>query len=1219
MNKIRFRKSVLIRCLAVVACLILLSFIKIPIASTEGADLGWQLAGQIGGTTKALLLEGGTLYVGTGLRVMLLNAADPKAITAIGLSPLLPQFVKSITSDGKGHLFVCCGSGGLVILDVTDPAAPEILSKLDTRGYTEGVAIYQNYAVIADGPHGVQIIDISDLTKPVTVSNAYPLAYAYSIEIKGSVAYVAGGGSGLFTVDISDPESPVEKGLLLLNGFQYDVEFANGRLYTAGAWGGISVLSVEDPLAPKLIATAATSGWAMALEAFGDDLLVLDGADGAMIYSTSSATPVRLSVCTLGGFMAAGALGGKTAFVLDNEKGLVAIDYTQKSKPEIICRWLPLLDARRVTMSSGACYVSGGLSGMHVIDMGDMKNPTETYWYDTEAGYANKVIVDGSTAYLTTHLATREPLVIFDASNPLKPVKLGAVPNDAAIFNSAFRSMCLGGGVMLIAAEQCEITVNIDDLSHPKAEGRLDMENPINADSYGNLMISTNSSELQLVNVSDPANPRLVSKLAKNSSGEAITFIDQNTIITSADPGVWVVDVSDPVHPKKISELAISGSVMDIFIDGTTAYLATLGNGVHIIDLTDPKKPIRLGGISTIGLAYDCYAEGDLLLVADSYAGLIVYQKGVAQSAAGSEGTAKAESTPLAIKTDDIQYALNLATPNQTAPAEAYSYVVTSASDSGPGTLRDCLQHLNANTTVTFDPAMFPAGRPATIQLETPLPEIVRDYLTIDASNAGVILDGSKLTNGNGLTIYSFHNKVMGMQIMNFPNHAIDLQGGENVLGGSRNTGAGPIGQGNLASGNGWYGIRVGGYNQRILGNLVGTDMTGTHAVANFNGVFIAESRNVTVGGVNPGEGNVISGNKSINIDTWGEYTRIIGNIIGLDITGTKAVNTDTSSNLTMESNVMNAVVGGTTPKERNVISGASIGVVFSDPNSYQCSLIGNYIGTDIMGTKAVPNHDGVLLFTSGNHRVGGTLPGEGNLISGNQNGIQLNGYGVSDNIVLGNRIGVDANGEPLPNETAVSINMGQKHTVIGGYTQAEGNLIYGGSISLRITNNGIQDCFFAGNSVTNLTGTCFYLEDHASNNFIQGNTICKTTGNAIRVDYGTGNQLRGNTYANQKISELILLMENGNLGLHAPVVKTANNYTVAGTACANGLVEICVIEGEQIVPLGFTVATEKGKFTYQSDLKLGGKKIVLLVTDVCGNTSAFSKAYTAKNSGKKP
>jgi hypothetical protein len=1197
-------KRLLTRLFVALLCLLLLPTVSPSTAKAEGEQSDWNLVGQVGGTTKALALDGSTLYVGSGFHVLALDVSNPAAISQLGMSPLLPDFIESITVGENGKLYVACGLGGLVVLDVSNPASPAIAGTLNTQGYTEGVSLLSNYALTADGPMGLQVIDVSNPAKMKTVAQAYPLAYAYDVAVSGSVAYLAGGGSGVFAVDLSDPRKPKEAGLTPLDGFTYDLQLLDGRIYAACAWGGVSVLDIETSLAPKQIATSPTSGWAMSLGEMGNDLLVFDGADGVMVYGTAPTAPVKLSAITLGGFVYGGASRGTTVFALDREKGLMSLDFSKKSAPSIISRWMPLLEGRRLTAEDGVCYVAGGLSGMHVYDMQNVSAPLETYWYDTGGGYANQVLLDSGRIYLSTHLATREPLVIFDAKNPQKPTKLGAVPNDERVFNSAFRAICMGENALLVAGEQCEMTVKIDDPSNPAAWGRLNMPNPINVDRSGSLMVTTNNFELQLVDVSKPESPQLISTLAKNSGGEAVRFLNPTTLITTGDPGVWIVDVSDPKNPKKVSELAIPGSIMEAHVDGTTAYLPNLGYGVEVVDLSDLTNPQLVGSIPTIGLAYDCFVDGDLLYVADSYAGMTVYRRGVTSERTVTQ-TAQT-SLPLALREEEQQ----IYQPDQSAAAqETKQIIVTSAADSGTGTLREALEQLAQGTTITFDPAVFPAKKPVTISLNTELPPISQSDVTLDASNAGVILDGSNLKEGNGITVAASRCIVMGLQIYHFPRMGLETTADYCQIGGDRSVGDGPMGQGNLVSGNKINGFHIGGWYNVIQGNFAGLDVTGKQSIPNFYGMFVSDwAFYTTVGGLKPGEANVLSGNQNVNFDSWGDHTRVIGNIFGLDVSGQTAVRKETFSNLTLESGVKDNVIGGTTVEERNIISGANVGIVFSDPNSYSCSVIGNYIGTDISGTKAIGNHDGVLMWTSGNHRVGGTRPGEANLISGNQNGVQLNGYGVTDNLVLGNTIGYDVNGKPMPNECAVSVNMGQKHAVIGGYTSAEGNRIYGGSISMRISDRGVQAFYFAGNAIDNPKGLNLFLENGANHNFVQGNTFGKTSSNCIRVDYGEGNLLSGNTFASGKPQDAILLLEGGNKAMSAPESK-ATPDGVVGKTVPFGRVEVYRLDAAAITPLWFVFADKDGVFSYSNAALTSGTKVVLLVSDAMGNTSAFSDA----------
>jgi len=68
-----------------------------------------------------------------------------------------------------------------------------------------------------------------------------------------------------------------------------------------------------------------------------------------------------------------------------------------------------------------------------------------------------------------------------------------------------------------------------------------------------------------------------------------------------------------------------------------------------------------------------------------------------------------------------------------------------SSADSGVGTLRWCLENAANGDIINFDSSVFTLRHPVTVRLESPLPSISQGNLTIDASNAGVILIGSGL------------------------------------------------------------------------------------------------------------------------------------------------------------------------------------------------------------------------------------------------------------------------------------------------------------------------------------------------------------------------------------------------------------------------------------------------------------------------------------------
>ncbi len=179
--------------------------------------------------------------------------------------------------------------------------------------------------------------------------------------------------------------------------------------------------------------------------------------------------------------------------------------------------------------------------------------------------------------------------------------------------------------------------------------------------------------------------------------------------------------------------------------------------------------------------------------------------------------------------------------------------IVTSAEDSGPGTLRQVLMDATAGDFITFDAIAFPPTDPLAIELKSGLPPITQGYLTLDASNAGVILDGSQAGSDYvaGIVINSKHNTIKGLQVVHFsgPGIRLNARASLNVIGGDRSAGHGPLGEGNLFSDNS-DGVAIWGSDNQIVGNLIGTDVTGNGKMGNRGpGVSLEEnaSRN-TIG-----------------------------------------------------------------------------------------------------------------------------------------------------------------------------------------------------------------------------------------------------------------------------------------------------------------------------------------------------------------------------------
>ncbi len=495
-----------------------------------------------------------------------------------------------------------------------------------------------------------------------------------------------------------------------------------------------------------------------------------------------------------------------------------------------------------------------------------------------------------------------------------------------------------------------------------------------------------------------------------------------------------------------------------------------------------------------------------------------------------------------------ITQTISTHTPSSRDIRAASVCVVTSTADSGSGTLRQCLGNAVVGDIITFDAGVFPPASPASISLLSPLPWIITDSLIIDASDAGVILNGSSLSSGAGLVITGTDRvKIRGLQIVHFPADGVAIAGGatNTVIGGDRSTGSGSLGQGNLISGNGRLGIwlqNTGTMSNTVLGNYIGTDASGAAALGNaLDGVAIGYgATNNTVGGNTSGTRNLISGNGDAGLwlqNTGTSGNHIVSNYIGTDVSGTVPLG-NLGDGVFIGFGASNNVIGGTTPGVGNLISGnGDGGVHLQNPGTTGNQILGNFIGTDGYGTASLGNAESgvTILLGATNNVIGGGTVEARNIISGNKGdaGVEIAGAGAAGNLVFGNYIGTNVFGAaPLANvEHGVVIYDGATNNIVGGATSGARNLISGnGDAGIVIAYAATSGNQVLGNYIgTDTSGTAFIpnnrgvlIYEGPTDNTIGGdspdarNLVIGNTEMGVRIE---GNSTTGNKVAHNVIS----------------------------------------------------------------------------------------------------
>jgi parallel beta-helix repeat protein len=390
------------------------------------------------------------------------------------------------------------------------------------------------------------------------------------------------------------------------------------------------------------------------------------------------------------------------------------------------------------------------------------------------------------------------------------------------------------------------------------------------------------------------------------------------------------------------------------------------------------------------------------------------------------------------------------------------------------------------------------------------------------------------------------------------------------------------VGERNIVSGNRVYGMVYYGNTSHnpVIGNYIGVDVTGNNPLPNATGICVDGGSNH-----NPIINNVLSGNISYGIfivtnQTF--YNEMKGNLIGTNASGTDTVPND--AGLLLGGGTKYNIIGGDLPEDRNIISGNRYGgIEVSDQYTTDNVIKGNYIGTDISGTYALPNQYGIGLTT---YPKKNTI--DNNLISGNKEfGLLLFEYADS-NIITRNAIGTASDMQsPLGNGIA-------------------GIIIWGGSSYNIIGQHG------AGNIIAYHDSLGLYINDaNTKHNTISGNSFFSN--NHMGIDLAP----EGPNYNDGGDSD-----DGPNALMNHPVVQHAAHNPNNNELWAYGQIDTqnplgTVIEiflsdgnpydrGEGKVYLGNTIADASGNWAIITSGAQSGDFITATATDITGNTSEF-------------
>ncbi len=313
--------------------------------------------------TKKLLAS--LLVLGWSLTLAISQAqADAPQFRIVWVGELAEHARHVAVQDGLAYVVGKADSSQdqLLIADISDPAAPNLLGVFRTAKELRSVAVSGELAMLANGYHGLLALDISDPTHPVEVGRSQAMSYAADVAIQEPLVFVADGDGSLRIFDASDPSRLKAIGVSAIEDYEaYAVAVSGSLAFLASGGRGLRVIDVSEPTSPRSVGFYDLPG----------PYRVLDVALGDGIAYVADEN------------------------ILDLNGNLRILDISRPQAPlEIGAHTVPN-PALSVTYQDGYAFLAHAAGGLSIFDVTDSRNPQWKASYRTSGRAADVTLGDG--------------------------------------------------------------------------------------------------------------------------------------------------------------------------------------------------------------------------------------------------------------------------------------------------------------------------------------------------------------------------------------------------------------------------------------------------------------------------------------------------------------------------------------------------------------------------------------------------------------------------------------------------------------------------------------------------------------------------------------------------------------------------------------------------------------------------------------------------------
>lgn len=336
------------------------------------------------------------------------------------------SIIRDIQTDGN-YAYAANDTKGLLVVDVTDLAAPFIKNTYDTAGKSSGIALDANYVYLGDNGNGLLIFNRNNITNGSVAPNIIQsFTNAVGVHINGNYGYVTDTTSNAFRIialDLTSPKNPTILSFYKTQKTPNDIYVSGGYAYIAEQTQGLTILDISTPTHPTFVGQYNTPGNAGGVRVAGNYAYVADGNQFTVVDIIDKSAPTLAGNCLLTGMNTSSiTLDGQVAFLAVGGQGVRIIDIANPNTPTLIGSYqAPTQNAWEIYVSGDYAFVAYDDLGLIVLDISDPTDPTLVSSFETD-GKAKGITGSGNIIYIADDT---NGLVIFDLTNPATPQLIG--------------------------------------------------------------------------------------------------------------------------------------------------------------------------------------------------------------------------------------------------------------------------------------------------------------------------------------------------------------------------------------------------------------------------------------------------------------------------------------------------------------------------------------------------------------------------------------------------------------------------------------------------------------------------------------------------------------------------------------------------------------------------------------------------------------------------